>query len=259
MGIWESAVLGIVQGLGEFLPISSSAHLALLPWAFGWEYKGLSYDVALHWGTLCAVLLYFRDDLLQSARGLAACPCVFRNERLWKLVLATFPAAIAGVLLEDKAATVFRGPVWMAVNLMLFALVLWAADRMKKPEEEVSLGYLQFFLIGCAQALSIMPGVSRSGITITAALFLGAARGRAARISFLLSIPVIFGAGLLELRHVDFSAIGSDYVTGFLAAGLSGWAAIKFVMGYVQSRSYLAFVIYRLLLGAVLLFMAFSR
>lgn len=259
MGIWESVVLGIVQGLGEFLPISSSAHLALLPWVFGWEYRGIAYDVALHLGTLCAVLFYFRAELLGYAQELLRCRCVFSHDRLWKLALATVPAGLAGVLLEDKAATVFRGPVWMAVNLMVFALILLAADRLKRSDEDVALGYWQFFLIGCAQALSIMPGVSRSGITITAALFLGATRSRAARISFLLSIPVIFGAGVLEMRHLEFSALGADYALGFVASALSGWVAIKFVMGYVRNSSYLAFVVYRLLLGAGLLALAFSR
>ncbi|HOX22501.1 MAG TPA: undecaprenyl-diphosphate phosphatase [Elusimicrobiales bacterium] len=258
MGIWESVVLGIVQGVCEFLPISSSAHLVILPWLFGWDYKGLDYDVALHMGTLCAVAIYFRKDFLSFVKPNFSARGFLSDERLWKLALATLPAGLAGVLLEKTAESLFRSPVWMAVNLMLFALLLAAADRCGK-DEDAPLGYRQFFLIGCAQALSIMPGVSRSGITITAALFFGAARSRAARISFLLSVPVILGAGLLEARNLKFAELGWDYAAGFASAGISGWLAIAFLMDYVRNASYRIFVIYRLALGATLLCMVFLR
>lgn len=260
MNILQSVVLGIVQGFGEFLPISSSAHLALLPWLCGWEYKGLSYDVALHLGTLGAVLLYFRRDFTAMLCECAKPRALLSDGRVWKLVLATAPAGLAGVLLEDKSATLFRSPAWMAVNLMLFALVLAAADAARKNgEEERELGYREFFLIGCAQALSIMPGVSRSGITITAALFLGASRSRAARISFLLSVPVIAGAGLLELRHMKLAELGWEYAAGFASSAVSGWIAISFLMDYVRNSTYRIFVLYRLALGAALLALVFLR
>lgn len=259
MNILQSLVLGIVQGFGEFLPISSSAHLALLPWLLGWEYKGLSYDVALHLGTLGAVLVYFRQDFMDMARQCLKPRVLISDSRVWKLALATVPAGLAGVLLEHKAETLFRHPAWMAVNLMLFALVLAWADSADNDSQERELGYRDFFIIGCAQALSIMPGVSRSGITITAALFLGASRARAARISFLLSVPVIAGAGLLELRHMQLAELGWEYAAGFAASALSGWIAISFLMDYVRRSSYRLFVAYRLALGAVLLVLVFLR
>ena len=202
MTILTAVFLGLLQALGEFLPVSSSAHLALFPFFSGQAYQGLSYDVALHLATLIAVCAYFWKDLLILIKNGITAPKSESGKEFWYIGLATIPAAAAGYFLEDAAENIFRSPLHIAFMLMFFALILFIADRycakQKVYKDRVVL--LPFMLIGCAQALAIMPGVSRSGITITAALFLGFSRAAGARISFLLSMPIIAGAALLKLK-----------------------------------------------------------
>ncbi|MDD2772850.1 MAG: undecaprenyl-diphosphate phosphatase [Elusimicrobiales bacterium] len=257
MEIFKAVVLGAVQGLGEFLPISSSAHLALAPKLFGWQYQGLDYDVMLHLGTLLALLLWFRQDWAQLLREGFSAPRSEKGRTLWFIAAATVPAGAAGLLLEKKAELAFRSPALIALMLMLFAAVLYFADSRAESENRAEMNLKNLLLIGLAQALALAPGVSRSGITLTAALLLGFARPQAARISFLLSAPVIGGAALMQLRHLHAADITAPFAAGFIAAFLSGLLAIRFFMGFVRTHSLRGFVCYRLALGALILACSF--
>ena len=205
MTVFQAVILGLVQGLAEFLPISSSAHLVLTPWVFGWSDPGLSFDVALHVGTLVAVLWYFRAEwvrLTQSAIALLRTRRADTDDkrRFLFLVVATIPAAIGGILLEDYAETTFRSPALMAVTLMVMGVVLWAVDRFARIDRPLSsLGFRDALLIGLAQVLALVPGVSRSGSTMTAGRALGFDRQSAAVFSFLMSMPVTAAAALLKV------------------------------------------------------------
>lgn len=262
MDIFQSVVLGLVQGLGEFLPISSSAHLVLVPWLFGWKDPGLTFDIALHAGTLIAVVLYFwRDWLNLISKGLTK-PKEREGKLFWYLVLATIPGAAFGYLLEHKAETVFRNPVLIAFMLIILGALLYFADR--KSKKQIDLKHISLrisFLIGLSQALAIIPGVSRSGITMTAALALGMTREGAARFSFLLSAPIIFGAAVIKIPKIiaNPSVIDAPFIVGMAVACISGLAAIGFLLRYVQTKTFLPFVWYRFILGAVVVTMAFIR
>ena len=203
MNTLDAIILGLLQALGEFLPISSSAHLVLLPFFRGQEYQGITFDVLLHLATLLAVLLFFAKDWLQIIKQGLSRPFSSEGKTLWLLALATVPAGLAGILFKDYAESLFRNPVSIAVCLIVFAIILWLADRKATQQADVPLSLKNMLVIGCAQALALMPGVSRSGITITAALFLGFSRRQSARISFLLSAPVIAGAALVEATHLQ--------------------------------------------------------
>lgn len=256
MTTFQAIVLGLVQGLGEFLPISSSAHLVLVPWFFNWPDPGLTFDIALHLGTLVAVAIYFwRDWLKLISQG-------FTNARstdgrlFWYLVLATIPGAIIGLLLEKKAETVFRNPVLIAIMLILLGVILYFADRKGDRNIDVNKVSLRAsFLIGLSQALAVIPGVSRSGITMTTGLLLGLTREGAARFSFLLSAPIIFGAAAVKLPHVIShpSLITTDFITGMVVSCITGMIGIRFLLRFVQTKTFLLFVWYRFLLGAVVL------
>ncbi|HNT98276.1 MAG TPA: undecaprenyl-diphosphate phosphatase [Elusimicrobiales bacterium] len=251
--IIQAIILGAVQGLTEFLPVSSSAHLVLFPRFLGWEYKGLSYDVMLHMGTLGAVVSVFWRDWLRLVKDGFARPAAPEGRGLWLLVLATVPAGLAGILLEDLAENVFRGETWMAVNLALFAGVMWFADRRAGGVKSLAdLTVKSALLIGLFQALAIMPGASRSGVTITAALLLGFSRAESARVSFLLSTPIILGAGLLEGFKLGFGVMDPATIAGFLSAFATGWAAISFLMRYLRTNTLLPFVVYRALLAGLI-------
>ena len=187
MTIFDAVLLGLLQALGEFLPISSSAHLVLLPYFRGMEYQGLAFDVLLHAATLLAVILYFAKDWYHLIKDGLTKPTSKEGRTLWYLAAATVPAGVAGLLLNDWAEHTFRNPLMIAICLMVFACLLWWADRKGGKNEGQEITFKTLMLIGCAQALAIMPGVSRSGITITAALLLGLSRSTSARYSFLLS------------------------------------------------------------------------
>src|SRR3989338_955427 len=195
MEIIQAAILGVVQGLTEFLPISSSAHLYLVPFFFGWDYQGLQFDVALHWGTLLAVVWIFWRDYLEILKS---------PKMIGYLVLGSVPAGLAGFLLRDQIETVFRNPIVTVFTLSGFALLLWLADKKSKQNQNLTnLNSKKSFLIGVAQALSLVPGVSRSGVTTMAGLFANLSRQQAVRFAFLLSGPVIFGAGLVALKDLQ--------------------------------------------------------
>ncbi len=268
MDIFQSFVLGMVQGLGEFLPISSSAHLILTPWLFNWKDPGLAFDVALHWGTLLAVLVYFRTDIRDLIRGfwhsLFKSTRNFQNniyQKLsWLLLIASVPGAIIGKLLEEKAETIFRNPLLIAITLSSFGLVLWLADFLGKKTKNLDrITKLDALLIGLGQALSIIPGVSRSGSTIAAGMALGFRREDAARFSFLMSVPIIFGAGLVGLKR-GIGGVGFlELAVGFLSAAVFGFLSIKYLLRYISSHDYKLFVWYRLILAAIILIVIFAR
>lgn len=259
MSFIQALVLGAVQGATEFLPVSSSAHLVLVPWFSGWKDPGLAYDVALHLGTLAAVALYFARDWLAIVRSGLTQPRGPEGRRLWMLAAATLPGAVAGLLLEDLAEKAFRHPAAIAANLMAFGLLMgWAEARGAKRLGDGEIGWKEALGIGAAQALAIMPGVSRSGVTLTAGLLLGLTPHAAARFSFLLSTPLLAGAGLLELRKLAATPMDASFWLGIAASAAVGLASIGFLMNYLKTRSLKPFVVYRVVLGVVIL-LAFLR
>jgi undecaprenyl-diphosphatase len=259
MSVLQAIVLGIVQGLGEFLPISSSGHLIVVPWLLGWPEHDLAFDVALHLGTLAAVVFAFASDWWRLlAGGLAG----LRRGRpfsdpegrlLWLLAAATIPGVIAGLLLEKWADTVFRAPAIVATNMFFLGVVLLLADRSSRGRgEALSVSTRDALLIGLAQACAIVPGVSRSGATISMALFLGYKREEAARFSFLLAMPITLGAVIYKVPKLF--AQGGDpvvIVAGILAAGVVGFLSIRFLLAFVRARDYRPFAYYRFAFAAL--------
>ena len=279
MDLFHALILGIVQGLTEFLPISSSAHLLIVPWLFGWtevSLTSISFDVALHMGTVLAVVAYFAADW----RGLIA--AFFRSvaERrigddptrrlVWLIILGSIPAALVGVLAEEKIEEVFHDAggvatamTIIAVMMIVMGALLMLAERISK--HTIDLAHIrapQALGIGAAQALALIPGVSRSGSTITAGLFFGLRRDTAARFSFLLSTPIVLGAGLKKTYDVMQSGgIPQDqlggFIVGFLAAAISGFVCIAFLLRYLQRNTMAPFIWYRFMVGILLLVLVF--
>lgn len=269
MSLLQAIVLAVVQGLTEYLPVSSTAHLILVPWLLGWQDPGLTYDVALHAGTLVAVLAYFARDWLGMLRALVGGASAHsgRDDRrlLGLIALATLPAGLAGYFLESYAETAFRAPVLVAAALIAVALLMWVADR--RPALARSLDAVEVndaVTIGLAQAVAIVPGTSRAGITIAAGLFRNLTRESAARFSFMLATPVIGGATLLkgvEVWQQGFPAGSSaaDFAVSFAVSAGVGYAAIAFLLRYLQVRTLKIFVAYRLVLGGIILLIEFFR
>lgn len=258
--VWEAALLGVVQGLGEFLPISSSAHLVLLPWFFGWQYAGLRFDVALHLGTLLAVLFYFWQDwLVIIYEGLTRRQST-EGRLFWYLLLATFPGALVGYFLEDYAETIFRSPLIIGVMLIVMAVILYLSDTLAASHKKMhQLSFADSLLIGLSQALAIIPGVSRSGVTMSMGRILGLSRETAARFSFLLSTPIVVGAGLLKLKDLSAADLTPPFITGVVVSALVGFLAIKFLLRYLVRNTFNIFVGYRILLGMAVIVLAALR
>src|SRR4051812_8974448 len=253
MPVWQALVYGVVQGLAEFLPISSSAHLTLLPWLLGWEDPGLAFDVALHWGTLAAVLAIFWRDWIRLLRAALLRQGEPRDARLfWALVVSSIPAALIGKLLDRWAEENLRAPLLIACTLGVMGIVLWACDRAGRKDrglDQMTLG--RAFAIGAAQAAALFPGVSRSGSTISVGLLQGFDRESIARFSFLMSTPIIFGAGLLKLpKMVHEMQAGTSAVTwsglaaGFIASAVVGVFVIRWMLFWLRTRSYAVFAWY---------------
>jgi len=270
---WQALVLGIVQGATELLPISSSGHLILVPWAFGWHYLeqhpefNKTFDVALHLGTLVAVVLYFWRDLVGLVRAwfrsVAARRIATGEERIaWYIVVATIPAAIAGAAGESFIEDHLGDPWQIAILLALFGVILWLADRVQPTRTMEGIGWKGAVGVGLAQCLALMPGVSRSGVTISAARLLRLDRDQAARLSFLLLVPIVFGAAVLKgVKDVLIDGLppgsAGPFVIGMLAAAVVGLVAIWGLLGYVRRHTYGVFVVYRLVLaGTILLVIA---
>jgi undecaprenyl-diphosphatase len=246
----EAMILGIVQGLTEFLPVSSTAHLILLPWFFHWtgELDTLTFDVALHAGTLLSLVICFWKDWIEL---------VLHKHKLFMLiVMASVPAGIAGVLLGDLIEHALRSPLVIAVSLVVFGSVMLVAEKMNKTRTVDNINITDAFMIGLAQAVALIPGVSRSGITISAGLFRGLEREASARFSFLLSTPVIAGATLLHARKLLKTGVDHNmslFLIGFVAAAVSGFAAITLLMRFLKKHPLNAFAYYRFGLAAVIL------
>jgi undecaprenyl-diphosphatase len=287
MQFLQSIVLGIVQGLTEFIPVSSSAHLVIVPWLFGWNdpvFLSLGFDVALHMGTLLALLVFFWKDWVRlvsawfKSIGQLKVGADPDRRMAWFVVLASIPGGIAGVLFEGKIDKLFhpeRSPILassmiaMAAIIAVLGALLFLADRLAKHERsEASIGWKDALLIGLAQALAIFPGVSRSGSTITAGLALGLDRKSAARFSFFLSAPIIAGAGLKSLFDLlrSHGASGSSgsaglgiVLIGFLAAALTGYFCVRILMNFLQKHSTRAFAFYRWALAILVIVVALVR
>jgi len=255
MPIFQAIILGIVQGIAEFLPISSSAHLVFIPWILNWPAHTLTFDVALHLGTLIALLAFFWREWWG----------IIRSRLVWLLILGSIPGALAGVIGEKYFEETFRGPVTIALFMIGLALVLWLAEIVgQKQRELASVGWLDAGAIGLAQMLALMPGVSRAGITMTTGLFMGLKRETAAKFSFLLSAPIILGAGLYKgyglMKH---GGLPHDerlpFLIGLLTAALVGFFAIKYLLQYLQKNTFYLFIWYRLIVGAGLIILVLLR
>lgn len=260
MDIVHVVVLALIQGLTEFLPISSSAHLILPSEVLHWPDQGLAFDVAVHVGTLSAVVFYFRNDvvnILSAWFGSFAGKGVTNESRLgWSIILATVPAGLAGLLFNDFIETYLRSTAVIATTTIVFGIVLLLADRFSRFNRDLTrLTLAAAFVIGVAQALALIPGTSRSGITITAALFLGFTRTEAARFSFLLSIPIIVLSGAYEGVELATSKQPVDWfalVLGIALSGVSAYLCIHYFLSFINRLGMMPFVIYRLLLGILL-------
>jgi len=258
--VYQAIVLGIVQGLTEFLPVSSSGHLILVPWLLKWqEDPGLAFDVVLHLGSLLALLLFYWREWLGMVLS------IFNGNRvqrrlLFLLIVASVPGAIIGLLLEKEAETIFRSPVLIAGTLATLGIVLWAADTIGSKKRKMGdLTVLDAIFIGFSQALAIIPGVSRSGATITTARFLGIERADAANFSFLMATPIIAGAGLHEAHKAFQGGLTPQLGWGFAGSAVFSLIAIVGLLSYVRSHSYRSFAIYRIALAVLVVAVALVR
>lgn len=271
MPLYQAVLLALVQAVTEFLPISSSAHLALAPWLFGWSDQGLTFDIALHFGTLLAVLVYFFRDWLQilgaaigkkwgNAPDLAAQPRL-----LWILAAATVPVGVVGLTLKDHAETTLRNP-W-SIGFMLISvglLMAWAEHRGRQSKDIGGMSLADALVIGAAQALAVIPGTSRSGITITAGLFRGMDRAAAARFSFLLSTPAVAAAALkafydlLKAGGIE-PGMHAAFFTGIAVSALAGCVVIRLFLQFLRANTLRFFIVYRILFGILIIALAFFR
>ncbi len=286
MPIYQAIVLAIVQGLGEFIPISSSGHLIIVRRLLGWNELSpaheLSFDVALHFGTLLSVLFYFRRTWFQIVRAALGGKVVRFSETgsvdanlsaeeqkeermlLWFLAIATIPGAIAGKLLEHSAEDYFREHIFLIAGaLIVVALLMWLGESVGKLDKPLTrISFLDSLIVGMAQAFALIPGVSRSGSTITAGLFCNMTRDAAVRFSFLLSTPLIAGAALLKAHELHKEGLPHDMqmpmLVGIIVSALVGYAAIAWLIRYLQSNSLRVFIFYRIVAGIVVIALAFA-
>jgi undecaprenyl-diphosphatase len=272
MSLFQAIILGIIQGLTEFLPISSTAHLIVIPWLLHWDDGGLTFDIALHVGTLASVLLFFFRDWMQViAQGFGlnygSDPALQKNRNLlWLIAIASVPAAIIGFLFEKQVETSLRSPILIGTTAIAIGLVMWVADRIGTKKKDLGqLSAADGLIIGTAQALAIIPGVSRSGSTISAGLFRGLDREAAARFSFLLLTPVTGGAAAKKLwglmRHEG--GIPADmhtaFIVGMIVSAITGFLAIGFFLKYLRTGTLSVFVWYRIVFGIIVIALAVFR
>lgn len=267
MSILQAIILGIVQGVTEYAPISSSGHLILVPWAFGWNIVqdpalNKTFDVALHMGTLLGAVIYFRHDIWRYLKAFAGSVArrsiATTDERLaWALVLGTIPGVVAGAALESVIEDTLGQPWLIAVMLAIFGVVLWYVDlRAPSARGLDSIGPRTGFGLGLAQAAALQPGVSRSGVTMTAARWIGIDRESAARFSFLLSLPIIAGAGIfkgIDVVGTGFQGYGAEFFWGFVSSAVSGFVAIWWLLRYLRNHSFALFMWFRLGVAAFVL------
>lgn len=263
MTLIHSIILGIVQGLAEFLPISSSAHLIIIPWLLKWPEHTLAFDIALHLGTLTAIIIYFfKDYIMIIGNGLMK-PKTQEGKLFWYIIIASIPAAVFGLILNKIVEDIFRGQILViAVVIFIFGIIIFLVDKLIKKEKNIlQLNILHAFLIGLSQAFALFPGVSRSGITITIGMGLGYKRADAARFSFLLSGPVIFGAGILSLLK-NYKTVQNElyfFTVGFITAVIFGLLSIHFLLSYLKKHSFTPFIIYRIALASFIVMIFIIR
>jgi undecaprenyl-diphosphatase len=260
MDALQIVVLAIIQGITEFLPISSSGHLIIVPYLTNWPDQGLEFSVAVHVGTLTAIVAYFRRTLLAMARDFVLSVLqrreVGESRLAWAVLFGTIPAGLVGLFLREDIETTLRSPLVVAVTTIGYAVLLLIADRRPGARDERSIGWLDVVVIGCAQALSLVPGTSRSGITMTAGLFRGLSREAAARFSFLLAVPVMMAAGLDQVARFAEHTAPLDtraLALGLVLSAVMGFACIHYFLKWLTRFGMLPYVIYRLALGALLL------
>jgi len=279
----QAIIYGIVQGIGEFLPISSTAHLDLLPWFVGWAKPASYFNMALHFGTLLAVVVFFFKDWITLISAGITKPKSGEGKFFWLLVIATIPAAIVGVTIDKYAESLGKNYLLIGIMLIVMGVVLYVADKFGKNDDAkvggkvpvvvgeepvvigenniAQVGFLRGILIGIAQTIAIIPGVSRSGITMSAGRFLGLSREKVARFSFLLATPIIFADALFQVKDMvkDTSLQILPFVVAILTSAVVGMLSIKFLLNYLKTKGFGIFVIYRFALGAVVIVLYFLR
>ena len=256
----KAIILGIVQGVGEFLPISSSAHLILVPYLFGWESSGMAFDIALHFGTLLAVLVVFFREwwslFMGAVKKITKRKESFDNRMFWYLVIATVPGAIIGFLLDDIVENVFRTKIWLiATALAIMGILIYLGDRWADKHYKIETDFKhitlkQALVIGLSQALAVIPGFSRSGTTILTARLMGLSKSAATKFTFLLSVPIIAGATILKLPDL---AISLETVIGVVVSFIVGLFSIKFLLSYIKKHDFSVFAIYRVAFAIIIL------
>ncbi len=278
MNLFQAIILGIVQGVTEFAPVSSSAHLVLVPWAFGWPNPGVAFDTLLHWGTLTAVIIYFWHEWVRVVKGFFRSlttrgPWNSRpggrladsdNRLAWWIIIGTIPAMVLGLTLKDFFESLFASPVSVGGLLLITALILTLGERFGRRERDLDrMTLIDTLLIGLAQAAAIAPGISRSGATIATGLLRGLKRDDAARFSFLLGTPIILGAGLMQLPElIDAGGFVQGLpvlVAGFLAAAIAGYLCIKYLLRYLRHGSLYVFAAYCAVIGVATLVLGAIR
>lgn len=260
MSIIQAVIYGIVQGIAEFLPISSTAHLTLLPWIFGWKNPGNVFDVALHFGTAIAVISFFIKDWVRLVTAGVKKPTSNDGRLFWGLVIATVPGALAGILL-DKYMGALSNPLLIGILLIVMGVVLYACDKFGKNQIRLkNMGIKHSLLIGVAQVLAIIPGVSRSGITMSVGRAAGIERESIAKFTFLLSTPIVLGDALYhakDLAHVNIDVL--PFAVAVVTAAVVGMLSIKFLLDYLKTRSFFIFTVYRFVFGAFIIALFFLR
>lgn len=260
MSIIQAIVYGIVQGTGEFLPISSTAHLVLVPWLLGWPDPGTVFDVALHLGTSASVILFFCKDWIVLFKAGFTRPKTRDGKLFWLIVLSTIPGALFGILL-DKYMENFRNAALIGIMLLIIGVILYTADKYAKNEVEIKeTGVKRSLIIGIAQVFAIIPGVSRSGVTITAGRLMGMTRDSITRFTFLISTPIILGDGLYHAKDLINTSIDIvPFLIAMITAAAMGALSIKFLLNYIRKKGFGVFAIYRFILGAVVIALYFLR
>ena len=260
MGIFQAIVYGVVQGIGEFLPISSTAHLILVPWFLGWEDPGVAFDVALHLGTALAVILFFWKDWVSLINSGFTKPKSDNGKLFWFIVAATIPGGIFGVFL-DKYMESFRNPALIGIMLIIMGIVLYYADKIGNREIKIEkIGLKRSLIVGFSQVLAIIPGVSRSGITMSTGRFMGIERESIAKFTFLLSSPIILGDALYHLKKMGNVPIDKvSFIVAVLTSAIVGALTIKFLLDYLKNKGFAIFSIYRFVLGAIVIVAYFIK
>lgn len=260
MSIIQALIYGIVQGIAEFLPISSTAHLILVPWLFGWSDPGVAFDVALHLGTAFAVILFFWKDWVSLIKAGIKEPKSKTGKIFWYLVAASVPGAMFGVLL-DKYMETFRNPALIGIMLIIMGIILYYADKIGRNEVQLEkMNLKQSLIVGFSQVLAIIPGVSRSGITMSTGRLLGIERESIAKFTFLLSSPIILGDALYHLKKIGNAPVEKlPFVVAILTSAIVGILSIKFLLNYLKNKGFKIFAIYRFVLGAAIIAVYFLK